>query len=142
MVCIVDASVSQAIKLSLSVEDILEALNLQEKKVIIMPINDHKDPDKEAGSLWSLLVYAKQLNKFFYYESINNYNVEATLATYNIVAKHFDKPNYPELEILKGPVQDNNFYDCGLYMIMAIEFIVPNLNNSALFQDPLPNITA
>lgn len=124
----VDASVSQAIKLSLSVEDILEALNLQEKNVIIMPKNDHKDPDKESGSLWSLLVYAKQLNKFFYYESINNYNVEATLATYNIVAKHFDKQNYPELEILKGPVQDNNFYDFGLYMIMAIEFIVTILS--------------
>lgn len=33
--------------------------------------------------------------------------MEATLATYDIVAKHLDKPNYPELEILKGPVQDN-----------------------------------
>lgn len=27
-------------------------------------------------------------------------------------------------------------------MIMAIEFIVLNLNNSVLFQNPLPNITA
>lgn len=62
-------------------------------------------------------------------------------ATYDIVAKHLDRPNYPILEILKGPVQDN-CYDCGLYMIMAIEFIVLNLNNSALFQNPLPSITA
>lgn len=67
--------------------------------------------------------------------------MEATLATYDIVAKHLDRPNYPQLEILKGPVQDN-CYDCGLYMIMAIEFIVLNLHNSVLFQNPLPNFTA
>lgn len=58
--------------------------------------------------------------------------MQATSATYDIVAKRLDRPNYPILEILKGPVQDN-CYDCGLYMIMAIEFIVRNLNNSALF---------
>jgi len=70
-----------------SMGDISSALppNLKLKKLLFFPINNAAY-SKGGGSHWSLLVYYRPDNTYYYYDSLNNMNLEvAKVASQSIL---------------------------------------------------------
>ena len=52
----------------------LTSFDLKKKNIILMPVCKRGNNDKEGGEHWSLLVYKKDVNKWFHFDPINTYN--------------------------------------------------------------------
>lgn len=74
-------------------------------------------------------------NKQYYYDSIKNYrsSFETAKRVGQKLTKYFQLPTVPDLSIIHGPVQHNSF-DCGVYMLHAIDHILMNFANKTFFQ--------
>jgi hypothetical protein len=59
---------------------IVANLKLSTKAFVFLPINNNADPDRaRGGSHWSLLVYSRTANEFWYFDSCNNMNQSAAM---------------------------------------------------------------
>lgn len=104
----------------------LDPLDIKTKELLVMPLNNSVNLTQKGGSHWSLLVYCKSQKKFLHYDSIDGYNKILS----RLVAENFFKylegrtmENECNIEQIKGSQQINNF-DCGVYMISAIEVVM------------------
>ncbi|KAJ3417497.1 SUMO1 sentrin specific peptidase 8 [Chytridiales sp. JEL 0842] len=55
-------------------ESVFEGLKLENKEVIFIPINDNSN-EGAGGSHWSLLVFYRPSQYFYYYDSMGKYNL-------------------------------------------------------------------
>lgn len=104
----------------------LELLYLSKREVILLPVNDSQDPGAVGGgSHWSLLVFHRASNAFFYFDSV------ASGSHNRFIALQLAKNLYPVLHMpgkdtscpfkdVKSSTQSNGF-DCGLYTISNAE---------------------
>ncbi|EGG14762.1 sentrin-specific protease 8 [Cavenderia fasciculata] len=110
-----DASVS-------GLKDIIGGLKLDSKDIVFIPINNNQDPNVIAGgSHWSLLVFIKALNCYYYYDSLPN-SSEGNRECACLIAKTLSPLLLPPtmkwnvssmFKIRQAPKQSNG-YDCGL----------------------------
>ncbi|KAN0006767.1 hypothetical protein ACTFIU_004958 [Dictyostelium citrinum] len=104
-----------------------QPLSLKTREVIFFPFNNNRDPNViGGGSHWSLLIFIKSINKFIYYDSINRFNSDD--ATFIISKFKFllssppkHNNNLKEFLINEKTPQQQNGYDCGLYVLSIIE---------------------
>ena len=122
----------------------INSLDLFDKEIIFLPINDH-DQDTEGGTHWSLLVYFQSDNKFLHYDSQDNSCnfdqariVAERLAPVLVVPKQKDvstrvgrrsSQNHQIIGSFEDFPKQENSYDCGLYVIMAVTIISENFRN-------------
>lgn len=65
---------------------LVAALQLEQKDVVFLPINDNAEPGVAfGGSHWSLLVYVRRANQFWHYDSMH----ERNLPVARLVARNF-----------------------------------------------------
>ncbi|VVC92141.1 unnamed protein product [Leptidea sinapis] len=83
----VPPEVTQCIKMVTpdEIKIFLEPLKIEAKKFVFFALNDNSAPDMVGGSHWSLLVYSRDENSFFHYDSMcgSNHNVAWKHATRN-----------------------------------------------------------
>ncbi|KAI8057066.1 hypothetical protein BDF22DRAFT_617341 [Syncephalis plumigaleata] len=103
---------------------------LHERAVIFLPINNHTCADTPGGSHWALLVYTRDTGTFYYYDTMNISNLSAAR---NMAAKAAKVLNvkHPKFLMMPTPQQDNG-YDCGVYVISITELICRRLLQTSL----------
>ena len=102
-----------------SIRDVVEVINkgdFKDKDYIMMPVNDNEDPDRDAGSHWSLLIFRKKDRKFYHYDSISGANDRYARRLIGRMSKA-DPWFRNELMTVKCPKQ-NDGHSCGMYTIM------------------------
>ncbi|KAL9645616.1 hypothetical protein ABK040_000678 [Willaertia magna] len=132
--CFVAPSVSFWVSMIEDEEDIrasLDPLNVKEKKLIFIPINDNTDINAvSGGSHWSLVVFDRDTKVFYYFDSGSNMNKKAALNTVKKMSPFFGEGlSNPTFEVMKSP-QQNNGFDCGVYVLAMADFIAgKGMNN-------------
>ncbi|KAF2069953.1 hypothetical protein CYY_008730 [Polysphondylium violaceum] len=105
------------------IQEMFKPLKMESKKLIFFPINNNSDPTIIAGgSHWSLLVFIKPLNQFHYFDSMGTSNYSEAKKVSSKFSFLISGSN-SKVHIEKTPAQQNN-YDCGLYVLSIIEFLV------------------
>lgn len=107
----------------------LEPLHLNQKRLILIPINDcETDVKSEGGTHWSLLVYHSANAQFEHYDShsgsVNRLHAEliVSILTPVILPGHESdlELDFTEMEC----TQQNNGYDCGTHVLRNSEAVL------------------
>lgn len=104
----------------------LDQLSLSTRQVVFIPVNDAQEPGvSNCGSHWSLLVYFRASDVFYYMDSVRNssnnrpYALNMAKNVYPVLKEgaRIDSLKFIDLE---SSVQPNGF-DCGMYVISNAE---------------------
>lgn len=119
----------------------LDPLKLHEMNVLIMPINDSSNLMQVGGSHWSVLFYDKLTERFYHYDSLNDHNHSSAQTVAKKMYFYLTRKSYTtDIITIRGPSQFNT-YDCGIYMILAVELMIMNLiQSNDLNVGPFQNI--
>lgn len=127
---IVNPLIVHGVKNVIDFNHFLDPLKLQEKNILIMPINDSTSLTQAGGSHWSVLLYDKCMNRFLHYDSLDNHNLSSALTVAEKINFYLTgQPECTNFTSVKGPKQFNT-YDCGIYMILAVEAMVMSVIES------------
>lgn len=86
--------------------------DMDKKAVIFMPINDG-DPEKaNSGTHWSLMVYVREINSFYYYDTLKFNNLREGEQTCKRIQPLL-KLNEAAQFIPSSTPQQGNGSDCG-----------------------------
>lgn len=111
---IMNPSLCQLIKIAEDFVQVIEPLNIYEKEVLIIPINNNEGSEKsDGGSHWSLLIYYKPHKMFYHYDSLGRINLGAAMIVAKKLTEFFGYNTPYTMTSLKGSTQ-NNGYDCGI----------------------------
>ena len=99
----------------------LEPLNANQKSFIFFPLNDN-DEDQAGGSHWSLLVFSRNEQTFFHFDSfVNSGNFRHCLSFARHIAAAL---KCPEFDVQTSEcVQQSNGYDCGVHVLCNIDCV-------------------
>ncbi|KAJ0397749.1 hypothetical protein P43SY_005606 [Pythium insidiosum] len=133
-VLLVDPAVVSCILLQCDEEDeyadLGRGMQLGIRQVCMIPVNDNQSFD-EGSTHWSLLLYHRQEKSFLHYDSSSGHNAAAA----DRVCKAFlrvlqatgvtDAPAWSPDIVQQMPdmPQQRNSYDCGMYVLLAAEFL-------------------
>ncbi|XP_076637063.1 sentrin-specific protease 8 [Colletes latitarsis] len=107
---------------------LLDPANMLESKCIFFPLNNCNSRDTAGGSHWSLLVYCKRDKTCYHFDSSKGYN--------NSIASKFAKhlmnflldKNEPSKKFFESECpQQDNAYDCGIYVLCLTDIITENV---------------
>ncbi|OQR82186.1 SUMO protease [Thraustotheca clavata] len=102
--------------------DLAHGLQLQFKKMILLPVNDRENFDSQ-GSHWALLVYHQQTKSYKFYDSSNNHNLQSAREVAQVLDKALGtKSRHIEIECPACP-QQRNGVDCGMYVCLIAEWL-------------------
>lgn len=121
-VCFIGPEVAQFIKCTTSQEEMalfLEPLNLPQKKVVFLAINDNSS-QTAGGTHWSLLVYVGDKNCFSHYDSHTRSNSVHARRVAGKLEAYLGRRGSAAFAEEKAPAQQNS-YDCGMYVICNAE---------------------
>ncbi|XP_055338394.1 sentrin-specific protease 8-like [Paramacrobiotus metropolitanus] len=100
--------------------DITKDLRLAEKSYVFLPLNNNEHVDAAGGTHWSLLVYNRLENTFFYLDSWMGHSMKTAKEVAAIMEKALGILERPKFQYLDVPQQANGF-DCGMYVICFSE---------------------
>ena len=106
----------------------LDQLSLSSRELVFIPVNDARDPSVVGGgSHWSLLVFHRASNTFFYMDSVlggsNNRSIALEYAKHVHPTFHVEaKEGAFQFQDLESSLQSNGF-DCGVFVISNAEII-------------------
>lgn len=125
-VLLIGPEVTQCLKESPSsdVPLFLDPLDAKKKKYIFMAVND--SGKSAGGTHWSLLLCSQPDNRFLHYDSSAHSNYQSALKLAFNLGKYFNLGEEPDMEEMSSLQQDNS-YDCGIYLICNLENIVGHL---------------
>ena len=106
----------------------LEPLNAKSKLFIFFPLNDNTN-DTAGGTHWSLLIYSRPKNTFYYLDSLMTINCSVD---YNNFIKHIERDleiGTPDIKVLNC-LQQVNGYDCGIHVLCAVDNIARHIKNT------------
>ena len=106
-------------------EMFLGEMNLHEFDFVCFPINDASS--ESQGSHWSLLVYSKKENKYFYLDSHGRYNLKSGEQVAKNVQVLLKCPKKPSMEIVDCPQQANG-WDCGVFVLLFTQVILNRIS--------------
>ncbi|CAD5112638.1 DgyrCDS1852 [Dimorphilus gyrociliatus] len=113
----ISPEVTQLVKLSdeSEVNVFLEPLDLCNKEVILLAVNDQEDLTHEGGTHWSLLMYYQKSRQFFHIDSSPGFNVAAAKKLSKNLSQIIKCTN---LNVEELPcIHQTNAYDCGIHVI-------------------------
>lgn len=134
---LVSPVISQAIKILEDTNDILDPLFIKNKDILFLPVNDAMDVSTEGGSHWSLLIYCKSRETFYYYDSLDNKNLISARKIAEKLSNYLAIQSPLDLVCMNGPTQDNSF-DCGIYMLLIVDHIIASIVKNTIFSFDLP----
>lgn len=101
--------------------------DLSAYQAVFIPVNDAADLScADSGSHWSLLVYARPFNTFYYYDSLRDTNLKAALSVANKFARLLSDTT-PSFAHQKDCPQQENGADCGACVIGVTDVLVNRL---------------
>jgi len=109
--CFMAPSVSFWVSMIEDPEDIkasLEPLNVKNKRLIFIPINDNTNTEATSGgSHWSLVVFDRDTKVFNYYDSSSTYNKYAAMNCVKKMLPYFGEGlgKEPKMVVRKAPQQ-------------------------------------
>jgi len=113
--------------------DIFSPLKFENKKYVIIPINDKEDKHQAVGgSHWALLLYVVGEDYFVYFDSSSGviptiYDVANKVnAVKNKTTKLLDEKTLKIIHYKNSPKQINS-YDCGMYVLSLAEALAERL---------------
>ncbi|KAG8326736.1 SUMO1 sentrin specific peptidase 8 [Homalodisca vitripennis] len=105
----------------------LDPLDAKNKDYIFMAVND--SGKSAGGSHWSLLVYSQQENKFYHIDSSSQTNFQPAVKLAHNIGRYF-RPSL-ELDFVElSSLQQDNSYDCGIYLICNLENIAEHITST------------
>lgn len=102
--------------------------NMESYEAIFIPVNDGKPNVAYSGTHWSLMVYVRAVNSFFYYDTLKFNN----LRDGEYASKRFQpllQLKEPSKFIPSSTPQQENGSDCGgnkYYFILCIQLTLPS----------------
>jgi sentrin-specific protease 8 len=120
--------------------------DLPTSQAIFIPVNDAKDITcADSGSHWSLLVYARPFNTFYYYDSLRDSNLNSAMALASKLGP-LVSPTKPNFIHQQNAPQQENGADCGACVIAVIDVLVnrllqPQTPGTALNADAIMHVT-
>lgn len=126
---ILNPIISQAVKICEDYDHFLDEVDIRSKTLLMIPVNNAENPNTEGGSHWSLLVYSRNTQSFYYFDSSNNMNYEHADRIKNKLTKYLgpDRQNKDNSISLCDTPQQLNGRDCAIYSIFIIECIVDSI---------------
>ncbi|XP_071082261.1 sentrin-specific protease 8-like [Haliotis cracherodii] len=123
--CFISPSFTQLLKLS-PVEELvvlLEPLGLPTKQFVFLAVNNNNSCDQVGGSHWSLLVYVRSSQEFRHYDSAGHSNEAIAKKLAYRLQPHVHAP-YGRMKFVEMDCpQQQNGYDCGMYVISVSEHL-------------------
>lgn len=95
----------------------LDPLDARRRSLIFLPVNDNASVVASGGSHWSLLVYTKQDNKWFHYDSQRGLNYRDARCLVQRMNTYLDDTEEASLHDAYCTQQDNS-YDCGAFVMV------------------------
>jgi sentrin-specific protease 8 len=80
----------------------LEDLNLREKGLVMLPINDHPGLTP-GGTHWALLCYNRSMNHFRFYDSLNDRNLDSAMRVAERLLPILGSASGSTMELLQPP---------------------------------------
>ncbi|KAK2580705.1 hypothetical protein KPH14_011335 [Odynerus spinipes] len=100
----------------------LEPIGVHASKFIFFPLNNMDRKDAAGGTHWSLLVYSKPEETCYHFNSSKGYN-ESVALDFSKKLMLYIHPNSDETFVdIDCPQQDNG-YDCGLYVLCFTDIV-------------------
>ncbi|BFZ08269.1 hypothetical protein BsWGS_11308 [Bradybaena similaris] len=125
-ISLISPSVAQFVRFA-SVEDlviVLKPLHLPSKQYVFVPVNDNPDTEHVGGTHWSLLVYVRSKQEFQHFDAYSGSNQSVARKLVDRLQPFVQAPRsklkFIEMEC---PQQDNS-YDCGMYVIVMTEHLI------------------
>ncbi|ORX94686.1 cysteine proteinase [Basidiobolus meristosporus CBS 931.73] len=100
--------------------------DLPHRQLLFIPVNDNIG-EGVGGSHWSLMVFHRNSNTFYYYDSIRDLNLKHAEHTAKRFAKVL-KLQEVRFQVMETPQQSNGS-DCGIYVISVTELLSKRLLN-------------
>lgn len=113
-------SVCQLLKMSLpeNCQDLLSPLKPHIKSLVFFAVNNNNGSGA-GGTHWSLLVYSREEDTFFSFDSLNNYNNYATQKLINVLKIGLGCHSANAHNISCS--QQINGHDCGIHLVSNCE---------------------
>lgn len=137
----VSPQVTQLIKLSNSNEcrSLLEHLNPSRKKLIFFAVNDN-ETHEAGGNHWSLLVYSRQRNEFYNFDSMDEFNISPTERLVKTLQKGLRR--YSAKLYQHECAQQTNLMDCGIHVLCNAEIVCDHFFRVGVVKNtPVVNIS-
>lgn len=116
-------------------KEFLAPLNLPDKKLIIFPVNDNEDVNEaEGGAHWSLLAFERDANVFVHHDSCGGMNARHAKRLYKTVLGFMGTSSSGKYVECSSSPQQQNGYDCGLYVI-AIASVISSWYTNGEFKE-------
>ena len=114
-------------------------LNLNNHEWVIYTINNNSDPEKgDGGTHWSLLIYRKKDNKYIYFDSVKEVNLKHAKELITNLAVDNESfginGDLPTYKVAKCK-QQNNSFDCGIYVMAYMSVIISNIIGGREIED-------
>ncbi|KAI9255998.1 hypothetical protein BY458DRAFT_558496 [Sporodiniella umbellata] len=103
--------------------------NMEQYEIIFMPINDGKPSVAYSGTHWALLVFVRCTKSFHYYDSLKFNNLRDAELSYKRIQPLL-KLDQPAHLIPSSAPQQKNGFDCGVYVIAMIDYLLEHLLKS------------
>lgn len=122
---LMNPSLTQSIKIAPhEVDDIVTPLELHNKSLIFFPVSDASALLVEGGAHWSLLLFVRQSQKFYYFDSIGTFNLPHAKQIAARVSKFLGVENKElNIDVLRCPQQTNSV-DCGIYTVLFTDVLM------------------
>ncbi|KAG8297658.1 hypothetical protein J6590_031698 [Homalodisca vitripennis] len=114
--------IGQAIKCAENVDVLLEH-EIFNKSYVFIPINDSKAEMEVSGSHWSLMLYTKSENTFYYFDSMNNYNLGHARDVFTRLKSRMCSTGPSCFTEVSCP-QQRNGSDCGVYVLLFVDRLI------------------
>lgn len=108
----------------------LDPLKPDEKKVLFFAVNNN-DYVSSGGSHWSLLVYSRNEDSFFSFDSMHDLNMNTTMRMIAVLKKALRGARRSEFHALEC-AQQTNGYDCGIHVLINTENVCNHWLNAGI----------
>jgi len=123
--------------------DIFEESEIHKKQRIFFPMNDSDGLKANGGTHWTLLVFDRDRGSFFHYDSSkgsrNDANVKKLIKKLLPLLKLADADKCT-LENVKSCPQQENSYDCGLFVCKFADVLAGGSSLRGVSQRDIPEI--
>ncbi|KAG8245585.1 SUMO1 sentrin specific peptidase 8 [Homalodisca vitripennis] len=114
--------IGQAIKCAENVDVLLEH-EIFNKSYVFIPISDSKGEMEVSGSHWSLMLYTKTENTFYYFDLMNNYNLGHARDVFTRLKSRMCSTGPSCFTEVSCP-QQRNGSDCGVYVLLFVDRLI------------------
>lgn len=111
---IINPTTSHAIKECENFESYLDSYEIKNKNILIIPVSDATSLTASDGIHWSLLVFSRSENQFYYYDFMLTHNLPHACKIKNKISKYLNLEGALPIKTVKVPPQING-YDYGVY---------------------------